>query len=790
MKKFLLTLILATVVLGNMSAQSPTQDIRGVIIDKQSQTQIPGATIVLPGREPFTGTISDAEGKFKISGLAPGRYDLKVSYTGYKEVNMPNIVVTTGKEVVLEIGMEESVSSLSEVVVSAEKKTETQNDMVSVSGRSFSMEEVNRYAGGRSDPSRLAANFAGVSSPDDSRNDIVIRGNSPTGVLWRIEGLNVPNPNHFSTVGTTGGPVSAINTNVIRNSDFFTSAFPAEYGNANAGVFDLGFRNGNSEKYEHTLQVGALTGVEAMTEGPINKEKGSSYLVAYRYSFTGVAQAIGIPIGTTATPFYQDVSFKINSGMSKFGKFTLFGLGAKSKIEFLHDKIDTTDLFANPTKDSYFTSDIGLVGVKHFIKVNSRSYFNTVIGGTYNGSNYLEDNVATDTKPLSRNVENKTNQVHYSINTSFNSKVNAKLFVKAGIISEVIALMLNARDRDSLMNWRQYWDFNDKTMLHQAYAQARYRFTDKLTLNLGVHGQLLTLNNSTSIEPRVGLKYQVSDKHLLSAGYGMHSQMQPVDAYFYRSIDASGNYVQTNKNMDFTRSQHVVLGYEIFPVKDWRIKTEVYYQQLMSVPVTATLGSYSMLNAGASFFPNDKTNLKNNGTGTNYGAELTIEKFFTKGYYVLLTGTVYESKYKGSDGIEHNTAFNGKYVYNVLAGKEFKVGKDKRNVISIGFKMTQAGGRYYTPVDLAASQAVQQQVLKDDSYAFSQRNPDFFRLDVKTGFTLNSKKSKLSQSVFFDIQNVTNNKNVFAQRYNPVTNSVNTAYQIGFFPNFVYKVQF
>ncbi len=790
MKKFLLTLILATVVLGNMSAQSPTQDIRGVIIDKQSQTQIPGATIVLPGREPFTGTISDAEGKFKISGLAPGRYDLKVSYTGYKEVNMPNIVVTTGKEVVLEIGMEESVSSLSEVVVSAEKKTETQNDMVSVSGRSFSMEEVNRYAGGRSDPSRLAANFAGVSSPDDSRNDIVIRGNSPTGVLWRIEGLNVPNPNHFSTVGTTGGPVSAINTNVIRNSDFFTSAFPAEYGNANAGVFDLGFRNGNSEKYEHTLQVGALTGVEAMTEGPINKEKGSSYLVAYRYSFTGVAQAIGIPIGTTATPFYQDVSFKINSGMSKFGKFTLFGLGAKSKIEFLHDKIDTTDLFANPTKDSYFTSDIGLVGVKHFIKVNSRSYFNTVIGATYNGSNYLEDNVATDTKPLSRNVENKTNQVHYSINTSFNSKVNAKLFVKTGIISEVIALMLNARDRDSLMNWRQYWDFNDKTMLHQAYAQARYRFTDKLTLNLGVHGQLLTLNNSTSIEPRVGLKYQVSDKHLLSAGYGMHSQMQPVDAYFYRSIDASGNYVQTNKNMDFTRSQHVVLGYEIFPVKDWRIKTEVYYQQLMSVPVTATLGSYSMLNAGASFFPNDKTNLKNNGTGTNYGAELTIEKFFTKGYYVLLTGTVYESKYKGSDGIEHNTAFNGKYVYNVLAGKEFKVGKDKRNVISIGFKMTQAGGRYYTPVDLAASQAVQQQVLKDDSYAFSQRNPDFFRLDVKTGFTLNSKKSKLSQSVFFDIQNVTNNKNVFAQRYNPVTNSVNTAYQIGFFPNFVYKVQF
>lgn len=254
-------------------AQSPTQTIRGTVIDKQSQTQIPGANVILLGSDPVKGSASDAGGRFKISDVKVGRYDLKITYMGYKEIVMPNVEVTAGKEVVLEIGMEENISSLEEVVVSGSKKNETQNEMVTVSGRSFSMEEVNRYAGGRSDPSRLAANFAGVSSPDDSRNDIVIRGNSPTGVLWRIEGLNIPNPNHFSTVGTTGGPVSAINTNVIKNSDFFTSAFPAEYGNANAGVFDLGFRSGNSEKFEHTIQIGALTGVEAMTEGPINKKK-------------------------------------------------------------------------------------------------------------------------------------------------------------------------------------------------------------------------------------------------------------------------------------------------------------------------------------------------------------------------------------------------------------------------------------------------------------------------------------------------------------------------------------
>ena len=789
MKK-LITLLTIVMTLSVIHAQEPTQTIRGVVADKQSQTQLPGANVLLVGSDPVKGSVSDAEGRFKIQGVKVGRYDLKITFIGYKEVVIPNVVVSAGKEVVLEVGMEENINSLQEIVVSGGKKNETNNEMVSVSGRSFSMEEVNRYAGGRSDVSRLVANFAGVSSPDDSRNDIVIRGNSPTGVLWRIEGLNVPNPNHFSTIGTTGGPVSAINTNMIKNSDFFTSAFPAEYGNANAGVFDLGFRTGNSEKYENTFQLGALTGLEGMTEGPINKAKGSSYLVAYRYSFTGVAQKLGIPIGTAATPFYQDLSFKINGGMTKAGRFTLFGLGAKSNINFLHDKIDSTDLFSDPTKDSYFTSNIGVIGLKHFIKINDRSYVNTVIGSTYNGSNFLEDNVATVTKPLERYLENKTSQLHYSINSSFNSKVTSKLFIKTGIISERINLMLNARQRDTNSLWRQYWDYNDYTFLHQAYFQAKYRFTEKLTLNAGLHSQFLSLNNSYSIEPRLGIKYQLDQKQTFSVGYGMHSQMQPVDVYFYRAQTSDGNYDMSNKNLGFTRSQHFVIGYDLLPIKDWRIKAEVYYQFLNNIPVTMHSSSFSMLNEGASFQPNDQSYLKNAGTGKNYGAELTIEKFFTKNYYVLMTGSIYESKYKGSDGIERNTAFNGRFVYNILGGKDFKVGKEKRNTISLGIKMTRAGGRYFTPVDLAASRAQQTEVLQGDNYAFTQRNPDFFRLDIKTGFTLNAKHSKVSQSVFFDVQNVTNNKNVFAQRYNPVTKNVNTAYQIGFFPNFIYKVQF
>jgi hypothetical protein len=771
-------------------AQNPTQIIKGTIIDKQAQFPLPGVNITIIGSNPIKGTATDAQGKFKLTEILPGRYDLKVSFMGYKEIVLPNVLVTSGKEVSVDVGLEENINSLNEVVVAGTKKNETNNELTSVSGRSFSMEEVNRYAGGRSDPSRLAANFAGVSSPDDSRNDIVIRGNSPTGVLWRIEGLNIPNPNHFSTIGTTGGPVSGINTNLLKNSDFFTSAFPSEYGNANAGVFDLGFRNGNSDKREHTIQFGALTGLEAMTEGPINKAKGSSYVFAYRYSFTGLAQSLGLSVGTTATPFYQDLSFKINGGYTKFGRFTLFGLGGKSKIDFKHDKIDSTDLFADPTRDSHFTSDIGLVGLKHFIRVGEKSYVNTIIGGTYASSYFNQDTISKSDASATRITENKVTQIHYSINTSFNSKISSKLFVKIGAIEELINLNLFYKNREFTPNWLQIWDYNDYTSLIQGYAHAKYNFNNKLTLNLGLHSQYLTLNKSYSIEPRVGLKYQVNQKNSFSVGYGMHSQMQPTDVYFYRSQNTDGTYDQSNKNLDFTRSQHFVIGYDVLPFKDWRLKTELYYQFLSNVPVTQTPSSFSMLNTGSSFNPNEQGYLKNTGTGENYGAELTIEKFFSKGYYGLITGTIYNSTYKGSDKVTHNTAFNGKYVYNILLGKEFKIGKAKRNTITIDVKMTQAGGRYYTPVDLTASQAIKQEVLKGDEYAFTQRNSDFFRLDVKTGFTLNSKKRKMSQSLFFDVQNVTNNKNVFAQRYNPLTNNINTAYQIGFFPNFVYKLQF
>ena len=778
-------LLLSLLIFNSTFAQNNKQNIRGVIVDKLTQSPINGASVQLTNSKKIA--ITDTSGIYTLSEINPGRYDVKVTFNGYKEALIANVMLNSGKETILDISLEEDYKSLKDVIVKSSNKSSSINKMATVSARTFSMEEVNRYAGGRSDPARLAANFAGVSTPDDSRNDIVIRGNSPTGVLWKIDGMNVTNPNHFASIGTTGGAVSALNTNLLKSSDFFTSAFPAEYGNANAGVFDIGFRNGNNKKRETTLQLGVITGLEATTEGPIKKDNGSSYLVGYRYSLAGIAQAMGINIGTTSTPSYQDLSFKINSGTSKIGKFSLFGILGTSTINLESGGKDNS-LYGNGNQAD-FASKLGIIGLSHFKQINSKSYISSAIGLNYSKTDVTNYGFERNTLSSYEQEVSKTAKTGYNFSTSYNAKISSKLFLKVGLDNQLLGLDLNYKTKQrSIDDFKQVWDYNSQTNLSQAYIQTKYNISEKLTLNTGIHAQKFFLNNSTSVEPRLGLKYDINNKSSLTFGYGLHSQMQPINVYFLQTQNADGTYSYNNKNLDFTKSNHFVIGYNLQPAQDWRIKTEVYYQNLYNVPVNTFSSSYSMLNTGAGFKTDLEDNLTNGGTGKNYGVELTVEKFFSKGYYGLFTSSLYESKYTGSDRVERNTAFNGKYVYNILAGKEWNVGAGKRNKISIDLKFTNAGGRYYTPIDVTASQTSDREQLSSNVY--STQYPNYFRMDIKMGYTFNSKVKKMSQTLSLDLQNVTNHNNVFSQSYDNRNQNVSWKYQLGFFPNLVYKIQF
>jgi len=778
---------------------SQTQTLRGNVLDKQAETPLIGATVQVLNVEPAIGATTDIDGSFVLKNVPVGRQTLRITYVGYEMQTVPNILVTAGKEVLLSLKMEESFASMDEVVIVAKvNKDKAINELATISARQFNTEEVSRYSGGRGDVGRLVANFAGVAASNDARNDIIIRGNAPTGVLWRLEGIPIPNPNHYSTLGTTGGPVSALNPNMIGNSDFLTSAFPADYGNATAGAFDINLRKGNKDRFEFMGQVGAFTGMEAAIEGPVRKGKGS-FVVAYRHSFAEIAQAAGLNVGTTATPKYKDLTFNLDFGNTKAGSFSIFGIGGHSSIDFLGADIDTTDLFANPDENAFSISKFGVIGLKHNLLLNDHSYIRTVLSASHSGNSYkTEDLEMTDEfGGLLQTFDVLDAGNTYRLSSFYNNKINRRFTLRTGVLLQNQQLNTYVKTRvgipdfngDGIPDLFTQRDFDGSFNQAEAYAQTQWRIVERLTLNTGVHGLYFDKTEDLAIEPRVALNWQFSPKSTLNLGYGLHHQTQPLPVFLFRERQPDGSAVETNADLGFTRSQHFVLGWDYKPAASWRVKAETYYQLLSDVPVESMPSSFALLNAGADFVFPEKNNLVNEGTGTNLGVELTVEKFFSQGWYSLLTVSVFDSKYKGSDGVERSTAFNGSYVLNALAGREFKLGNSGRRFLTLDTKVTAAGGRPYTPVDLDASKAAGREVLIENQ-AYSMRLDDYFRWDVKIGMRLNSPKRKLSQTFFLDFQNVTNKQNIFAMQYNEVRNEVGKTYQIGFFPDLMYRVEF
>ncbi|MEO0787313.1 MAG: TonB-dependent receptor [Bacteroidota bacterium] len=769
------------------------QTIQGRVLDTQSEIPLIGATVVVQVGDEQRGTTTDIDGRYSIGNLPPGRYVIQATYLGYESSSIPNVLLTSGKDVIIDISLEESFTQLSEVVVTTDPR-QSNNELAAVSIRTFRPEEVNRYAGGRGDVSRLAGNLAGVSTADDSRNDIVIRGNSPTGVLWRLEGIDIPNPNHFSTLGTTGGPVSAVNPNMLATSDFITSAFPAEYGNALSGVFDLRLRNGNKERTEFMAQLGSFTGVEFMAEGPLNNQKGS-FAIGFRNSFVGLASTLGIPIGTNATPDYRDLTFNVDFGQGSSGRWSIFGIGGASNIDFLGNETDEDDIFADPSRNSYPRSRFAVLGVKHNVITGDNTYIRTVLAGTLQNLDFTEFEVNQLGADSILFTEAQDNNIRYSLKSFINSKLNNRTSVRAGIQADINSLETTVddrvgspdRDEDGIPDLDRLRDFDDSFGLWQAFAQVRHRLTEDLTINAGLHAQYFDLSEAFGLEPRLGLEYSASERLTLTAGYGRHNQTPAFPVFFFRDLESGSP--NANSDLGFLTADHLVGGATWLFAPNWRLKTEVYYQWLSNVPVDPFASSFSLLNAGADFVFPERGSLVNEGTGTNYGLELTLERTFSNNWYMLLTGSVFESTYEGSDGVERSTAFNNQYVANLLVGREIPIGKDKRNRLTINTRLTTSGGRPYSPIDLEASIDADTDI-RDETNAFSLTFDDYFRWDFKIGLQFNSPNRRFSQSFFIDFQNVTNRENVFTRQFNRVTQQEDVLLQAGFFPDIQYRIQF
>ncbi|MBI5217769.1 MAG: TonB-dependent receptor [Bacteroidia bacterium] len=766
------------------------QTIRGQVFDKNSRQPLAGVNVVLLNSNPLTGAVTNEYGEFKIQDVPVAKYDISFSFIGYHTIILPNVTLSSGKELVLKTEMEEKVIMTDEVVVKAGiRKDQPLNKMASVSARSFTVEETERYAGTWFDPARMVCNYAGVMAAGDQRNDIIIRGNSPSGVLYRLDGINIPNPNHFGTLGTTGGPISILNNNLLDNSDFFTGAFPAEYGNALAGVFDLHMRSGNNEKREYIAQVG-LNGFEFGAEGPFSKNYKGSYLTSYRYSTLEFFRAMGISFGVSATPQYQDLSFKTDLPAGKLGNFSVFGVGGMSYTDILSKEQRPSDwTFGHPNMDIRFSTDMGVIGITHSIFLNPKATNSArlVSGIALSGSRtkIKADSAFTD-KPSFQYYGNESHEIKYTLSEQYSKKINSKNYFSAGFtVDEISAYYTDSILTPAYQFFKQTDTRGKDITLIQSHIQWQHKITDNYIINGGLHYQHFTLNNDFAVEPRFNFKWKLNAMHSLSIGFGAHSQLQPMLFYFVETKLPDNSRIQTNKNLTFTRSNQVVLGYDFLITENMRLKTEVYYQQLLKIPVERKSSTFSIINFGSEFYQSRIDSLVNNGAGKNYGIELTVEHFLTKNYYYLFTASLFESKYTGSDSVERNTLFNGNYVVNALGGYKFKIGK--YNSLSLDLKIVSAGGKRYIPIDTALSRVAHAAVY-DFARAYEKRYPDYFRIDVRAGMKFNFPKFNMEFGI--DVQNITNHRNFFLESYDPKENKVNYDYQLGLFYIFLVRFQF
>ncbi len=771
----IISIILITYFVPQSFCQEVTQNIRGVVVDKDSRVPLPDASLVIVDSDPQSGTTTDHNGEFVFNSIAVGRYDLMVYYVGYEAVTISNVLLSSGKETILFIELTESVIELGEVVFEVEEnKSEAINKMAIVSAKKLNVEEAGHVAGSFDDAGRMVSSFAGVTVNPGGTNDIIIRGNSPRGMIWRLEGLDIPNPNHYAEEGSSSGGISILNGAVLANSDFFTGAFPAEYGNAYSGVFNMTLRNGNNHKREYILQAG-FKGVDATLEGPFSKKSRSSYLFNYRYSTLAVLRAIGINLYGDAVPDFQDITFKIKVPTKKMGVFTFFGIGGISKVQ------EEEELFTND-----YQTNMVVFGIKNLYFINPSTYITSIFA--YTGSKNLFDYKKPDS--INTFITRATDKYIYQtpkISLTLNKKFDARNVLKAGVVSNFIGFnLLSDRYNYELDELITEVNHSGSTVLLQSFVNWKHRFNERFTLIAGLHNLYLVLNKEYTIEPRLALKWQLNSTQSLNLGLGLHSKMESLATYYAQITLTDGSVVQPNENLGFSKAGHIVFGYENMLTESLFLNVEIYYQHLFEIPVEDSLtSSFSILN-----FNSGQTNrsLVNTGIGRNVGVEITLERYFSQNYYFMSTASLFDSRYKAMDNKDRNTRYNGNYVLNALAGKDFILGKNqKKRILSLNMKFTWAGGQRATPIDVEQSE-IQEYTIRDEKNAFSEQWPDFFRIDFKVSLSRNRKKA--THTIELDIQNITNQLNVSDNYYDPDSGQIKTITQMGFVPIFNYKVVF
>ena len=782
----LLAAILSAATLTGTAQTKLVQHVKGFISDADSKRPIAGASIRMQGIN--AGAVTDSLGYFLLPNVPIGRQTILVSALGYEERQVADILVTSGKETELNIALTEKIAQLGEVVVKGQKRQgKALNEFASASSRSFSVEDTRRYPVSVFDPARMAMNFPGVSANGDGGNEIIVRGNSPKGVLWRLEGIEIPSPNHFSQLGNAGGAISMLSSSTLATSDFFTGAFPAEYGNASAGVFDLNLRNGNTRKREYAFMIGAL-GIEAAAEGYFKKGSQASYLINYRYSTLGLLNKV-IDLAGSYLPEYQDLSFKLNFPTQKAGTFTLFGLGGSS----LSQNDPVADSSKWDDEDGNFFSvekgRTGVAGLSHQYFFNRKSYLKTTLAATFNEIKINGDTLNYDEGYEAVPVLNQhTKDIAYRASILYNNKLDSRNTFRAGVIAS--HLLFNYKETHYDEPGEQYVEglnLEGSNNYLQGYAQWKYRAAANLTFTGGLHGTYFDVNDSWSIEPRASVQWRANNKQTFTLAAGLHSKPEHLSTYYFQPENTQPGALP-NLGLKIPKAFHTVISYDRALGKGASLKAEVYYQHLYDIGVEAVENSeFSLINQSSFWDLFEKGALVSTGKGRNAGLDLSFERPFRNGFYYLMTGSLFTSKYSNYSNDWYNTRFNRGYQLNLVAGKEWKRGDNGNRIWGINGKLLTSGGLRNSPIDLEASKTAGERVPVLNRY-FTESGPVYFRADV--GFSYKINTQRLTHSIMLDLQNITNRQNLFAQYYDNDSQTIKNWYQSGLIPIVNYRIEF
>ena len=782
------------------SFSAKAQTLRGIVLDADLGSPVVAATVTIQSLQTQDDTrtgLTDADGRFQFDSIPPGLYQLELKKNYFEKLIITQVDVTSGKERVLELTLRKATTTLPDVVITApgwgRRSTRPLSEIP------LTREQTLRYPAVFFDPARVAMMHAGVVNNDDQANGLSIRGNSPGSLRWRIDGVEVTNPNHLPNAGTFSDlPVSAsggvlmFSAQMLDNTALLTGNFPAGIGDAQGGVMDLSLRRGNNHRHEFTLQA-SLLGLDVAAEGPLGKgENAPSYLVNYRYSTIGLLSEMGVSFGDEEITF-QDISLNLSFPGKRGGGVTVFGMAGKNANYFEHK--DSADIdFYKDYFDIDFSSRTAIGGISGLVKLGDKTWLKT--SAIVSGQNSERDQTLQFENPGA--IVDRFGQEEIRIGGAISVKhsINSRLRFEGGVNAQDIRF-----DQDVAFQFAGFGFPDSSEALHAqlgwAWLNANWRFpSEKTAVQFGLQYTTFSQGNASALEPRLTVTQRLDDKHQLSLSYGLNSQVQPLWMYTQKPNSPSDQVGNPNREIGFTRAHHAGLRHTLTAENAWSIRTELFYQRLFDVPISASgLPAFSMVNAletQAPPNPNAYPVMVQDGIAENKGIEITAERYLSMGWFMLSNVTLYDARYQGNDGVWRNTRWNTSYMFNLLAGKEWirEVEGDKSRTFGLNARFGWSGGMRAMPIDTLASQFnILQKTVYNQSEGFTEKLPDYLRVDLRAYWKWNL-GNRRNSTFGLDLQNITLRQNVAYYYWDPHTQAVETKYQLGLIPNISWRLEF